>query len=138
MLFIFASSIFHGQLFPHSLTSSSIRDFATFIPLSLPLLSSLFCRSPSRSPSRSLAHSSIYLSRLWILLSNTYIARTAIQRRASVCARERMLHAGEWKSTGSHSGDISRIRARLCTIRDLLLSHCDRTRDRIRPKNFSI
>jgi hypothetical protein len=64
------------------LTSSIIHDSAAFF--SSPSSSSfLGC-----SPSRLLAHSCIYLLWLWILLSNTYTARTAIHRRA-VCARAR-------------------------------------------------
>jgi len=104
---IFFSFSYHRfSTFPYYLITWSIYDFATFIPLSLPLLSlflSLFLAlllilSPTPT----------FTSRLWILLSNTYIARTAIQTREYV--RERMLHAGEWKSTGSHSDNISHSR----------------------------
>jgi len=105
-LFIFTSSIFHNFFLFSYIFEHLSWDFATFILLSLPFLSSfLLLFLPLFLV---LSPTPAFTSRLWILLSNTYIARTAIQTRE--CVRERMLHAGEWKSTGSHSDDISHSR----------------------------
>lgn len=117
-------------------------DFTTFFLLSLSLsrafllfslLSLFLALPPVFSPTPA------FTSRLWILLSNTYIARTAIRTLDDVCVyacvvcvhvrvrsltcereRARVLHAGERKSAGSHSGDF--LHSRGNSLRLALLS----------------
>jgi len=98
---IFLSILASLSIFGVYLILSLTRDFtmARCLSLSLSLqlstISSVLCRSFPLAlflclPLSPAYNSSIYLSRLWILLSNTYTARTAIQARdvhTCVCKR---------------------------------------------------
>lgn len=106
VLFIFTSSIFHNfSLFsyiPQAFTIS--RHLSCFLSLSSfrfyrLLLALLLVLSPTPA----------FTSRLWILLSNTYIARTAIQTRECVRASACCTQANG-KAWVLIQGDISHSR----------------------------
>lgn len=112
--FFSISSVFRDTSFLYFLTSSIIRFHDVFSSLSLSrafllfsLLSLFLALPPVFSPTPA------FTSRLWILLSNTYIARTAIRTLDDVCVRVCRLCA----CTRSLAHSWARARARVARRR---------------------